>query len=547
MTATAAEHHDRPAATGAAEDQTLPGPRAAAVGRGQRSAHFGSADALAARSALTRGDLSGAEQLCASAVAANPGQGWAWLLLTETALLRGRADAAIKSAERAVALLPDDPLAHILQAKSLLVSGEAAAARRAAESAAQLVGTRAEALDALGAIFALLGQHERARQFCLEAVTACPQVPQYLFNLAASERALGHLTAAESACDAAIAQEPRFCLAHYLRADLRTQTSARNHVSELESLLATGELAAADEVALRFALGKELEDLGEAARAFDQVATGCALQRRSIAYDGAAEIAAIDRIIAGQDRIWLSRAASGDCSADPVFVTGLPRTGTTLIERIVASHSAMSTIGESGAFAAELRRGLQDLGRRYLAAAATWSTAATGTRLLDKTLQNYLHCGLIHAVLPRARIILLRRDPLDACWALYKAHFQGKFSFSYDQRELADYYLAFRRLARHWRATLPADALLEVQYEDLVADPEGQSHRLLDFLGLPWEAGVLRFHENAAPTATASAVQVRQPVYQSSVGKWRSHAARLTALRDRLATQIPAEELDPQR
>jgi tetratricopeptide (TPR) repeat protein len=491
--------------------------------------------------------VTAAEGLCARAVAADPAQGWAWLLLTETALLRERADAAVKSAERAVALLPDDPLAHTLLAKSLLVSGTAAAARRAAERAAQLVGTSAEALDALGAIFGLLGQHARARQLCQRAATARPQVPQYLFNLAAAERTLGHLSAAESACDAAIAANPGFCLAHYLRADLRTQTRERNHVTELESLLAAAGLATADEVALRFALAKELEDLGEAERAFDQVAAGSTLQRCSIAYDSAAEIAAIDRIIAVQERSWLARTASGDCRADPIFVTGLPRSGTTLIERIVASHSGMSAIGESGAFAAELRHGLQDLGPRYLAAAAGWSAATPGARLIDKTLENYLHCGLIHAVLPRARIILVRRDPLDACWALYKAHFQGKFSFSYDQRELADYFLAFRRLARHWRATLPAEVLLEVQYEDLVADPGAHSRRLLEFLGLPWEDAVLRFHENETPSATASAVQVRQPVHQTSVGKWRSHASRLTVLRDRLATEIPASELDPPR
>ena len=527
-TATRTEPHDRHAAAG-------------------RVAHFGSADASAARSALTRGDLTAAERLCARAAAADPAQGWAWLLLAETALLRERADAAIKCAERAVALLPDDPLAHILHAKCLLASGATLAARHAAESAARRVGTKAEALDALGALFGLLGQHARAWQLCQRAISARPQMPQYLFNLAATERALGHLTAAESACDAAIAQNPRFCLAHYLRADLRTQTRERNHVAELVSLLAAGGFAAADEVALRFALSKELEDLGEPARAFDQVAAGCTLQRRSIAYDAAAEIAAIDRIIARQDRSWLALAAGGDCCADPVFVAGLPRSGTTLIERIIASHSAMSTIGESGAFAAELRHGLRDLGPRYLAAAGAWSTATPGARLIDKTLENYLHCGLIHAVLPLARIILVRRDPLDACWALYKAHFQGKFRFSYDQRELADYYLAFRRLARHWRATLPGDVLLEVQYEDLVADPGAQSRRLLEFLGLPWEEAVLRFHENAAPSATASAVQVRQPVHQASVGKWRSHATRLTVLRDRLATQIPEEELDPQR
>jgi tetratricopeptide (TPR) repeat protein len=513
---------------------------------GQRAPHSGSAAAVA-RSALARGDLSLAERLCASAVAADPAQGWAWLLLTETALLRERGDAAIKCAERAVALLPDDPLAHILQAKCLLVSGEAAAARCAAEAAAQRVGTKAEALDALGAIFGLLGQQARARQLCQRAVAARPRVAQYLFNLAVTERTLGHLTAAESGCDAAIALQPRFCLAHYLRADLRTQTHERNHVAQLESLLAAGGLAPADEVALRFGLAKELEDLGEQKRAFEQVAAGGRLQRRSLAYDPATEIAAIERIIAEQDRAWLARCVRGDHRADPVFITGLPRSGTTLIERIIASHSAMSAIGESGAFAAQLRRGLHDLGARYLAAAAAWSSSAHCGRLLDKTLQNYLHCGLIHAVLPRAKIILVRRDPLDACWALYKAHFHGKFCFSYDQLELADYFLAFRRLARHWRATLPAHALLEVQYEELVADPAVQSRRLIDFLGLPWEEGVLRFHENAAPSATASAVQVRHPVHRSSVGKWRCHAEQLRLLRDRLATQIPIEELDPQR
>jgi tetratricopeptide (TPR) repeat protein len=517
---------------------------ASAEPRGYSAAAGASPDALAAREALTRGDLLTAERLCASAVAADPGRGWAWPLLTETALLRERVDAAVKCAERAVALLPEDPLGYILQAKCLLASGEAAAARRSAESAARLVGTAPEVLDALGAIFGLLGQPARALELCQQAVAARPQVPQYRFNLAATERILGHLAAAERGCDAAIALEPRFCLAHYLRADLRTQSRASNHIAELESLLAAGGLAAADEIALHFALGKELEDVGEPARAFEQIEAGCSLQRRSIRYDVAAEIAAIERIIATQDRAWLARAASGDCTADPVFVSGLPRTGTTLVERIIACHSSISAIGESGAFAAELRRGLPDLGTRYLTAAAAWSTAPGG-RLLDKTPQNYLHCGSIHAVLPRARIVLLQRHPLDAGWALYKAHFQGKFLFSYDQLELAEYLLAFRRLTLHWRRTLPTETLLTVQYEALVADPAGESRRILEFLGLPWEEGVLRFHESVAPSATASAVQVRRPVYRTSVGRWRPHAERLAALRERLAREIPAEELAP--
>jgi hypothetical protein len=164
-------------------------------------------------------------------------------------------------------------------------------------------------------------------------------------------------------------------------------------------------------------------------------------------------------------------------------------------------------------------------------------------RFIDKTLQNYLYCGLIHAALPAAKIILLQRHPLDACWAIYKAHFQDMFSFSYHQIELAEYYLAFRRLSQHWRATLPPGVLLEIHYEDIIRDQSVASRRLIDFVGLPWDDAVLRFHESPAPSATASAVQVRRPIYSSSVGKWRHHEERLAPLRARLAREIPETEL----
>ena len=175
--------------------------------------------------------------------------------------------------------------------------------------------------------------------------------------------------------------------------------------------------------------------------------------------------------------------------------------------------------------------------------AATVLRVPGHVRFIDKTLQNYLYCGLIYAALPKARIILLQRHPMDACWAMYKAHFRGKFSFSYQQIELAEYYLAYRRLVRHWRATLPSHALLEIHYEDIVSDQSAASRRLIDFVGLPWDDEVLRFHQSPAPSATASAVQVRRPIYSWSVGKWRHHAERLAPLRARLAREIPEAEL----
>jgi len=506
----------------------------------------------AARIALSKGETSTAERLCTQVLASAPEAARAWAILTETALLRNRPDAAIVCAERAATLLPHDPIGHILRAKCFIILGEAVRARHAAETVLQRVGTAPEALDALGAIFGQLGQHQTAEQLLQRAVETRPDVPQYLFNLAATERMTGNLDAAELHCDAAIALDSHYCLAYYLRADLRTQTHERNHIAQMESLLRAATLGRQGEALLHFALAKELEDLGEHARAIDHVVAGGDLHRRSIQYDAAAEISDIDRIIRTQTQAWLVSLPAGFADTDPVFVVGLPRTGTTLVERIIASHSAVVSAGETNTFAAELHRAtkagsgtleIADLGRRYVEAVTAFAVPRN-TRFIDKTLQNYLHCGIIHAALPRAKIILIRRHPLDACWAMYKAHFQeGLFSFSYDQLELAEYYLAFRRLAQHWRSVLPAHALLEVRYEDIVGRQAAESRRIIDFLGLPWEEDVLRFHQSKVPSATASAVQVRRPIYSSSVGKWRFHAQHLSPLHARLARAIPSSEL----
>jgi tetratricopeptide (TPR) repeat protein len=525
-----------------------------------------SAATQAARRALADGDLATTERICTQVLARAPDDAGAWALLTETALQRGRPDAAIVCANRAVALTPKDPIGHILKAKCLLFSGEAGQALNAAETAAKIVGAApqalnvqaldaqaldAQALDALGAIFGLLGRHDRAAKLFRRAVTTRPDVPQYLFNLAATERMTGMLEAAEAHCDAAISLDRQYGLAHYLRSDLRTQSVERNHIAEMEALIRQGKLSRPGEVMLHFALAKEHEDLDQHASAFDHVAAGSDLQRGSISYDGQAEIAEIDRIIDTQTRAWLSSRPAGSSIADPVFVAGLPRTGTTLVERIIGSHSAMISAGETGAFSVELRRAtkaapdsldMADIGRRYVAAVAACNVPAN-RRFVDKTLQNYLHCGMIHAALPRAKIILVQRRPLDACWAIYKAHFQGKFLFSYHQIELAEYFLAFRRLARHWQSTLPRHALLEVNYEDIVNNPTAESRRLIEFAGLPWQDEVLRFYESQAPSATASAVQIRRPIYASSVGKWRHHGEPLQPLRTRLAREIAEAEL----
>jgi tetratricopeptide (TPR) repeat protein len=275
-----------------------------------------------ARRAFAGGDLATAERICSEVLARAPDDGTAWALLTETALLRGRVDAAIVCANRAVAFMPKNPIGLILRAKCLFVSGEARGALDAAEAASKLIGNAPETLDACGAIFGLLGLHKQAEQFFLRAVAARPDVPQYLFNLAATERMTGALADAETHCDAAIALDRTYGLAHYLRSDLRIQTAARNHIAEMEALIGEGRLAPPSEVMLRFALGKEYEDLDLYDRAFDHVDAGCSLQHRSLPHDHQAEIAEIDRIIQTHTRSWMDAAPRGYSAAAPVFVAG---------------------------------------------------------------------------------------------------------------------------------------------------------------------------------------------------------------------------------
>jgi tetratricopeptide (TPR) repeat protein len=505
---------------------------------------------MAARRAFEAGDVTSAEQICKQILAFAPERSDVWALLTESALRRNRLDAAIVCADRAAALNPKDPIVHILRAKCRFFSGDTGEAVEAAEQASRNSTSAPDVLDALGAIFGMLGQHRQALEPSRRAVAARPRIPQYLFNLAATERMLGQLEAAEQHCNDAVAIEPSYCLAHYLRSDLRIATPDRNYIGEMESVLRENKLSPADEILLRFALGKEYEDVGQYGRTFEHVAAANELHRSSIDYDPQAEIAEIDRIIVAHSRNWLASRPEGFHPAKPIFVVGLPRTGTTLVERILAGHSALTSIGETSTFAAVLRKaatsphGLNfaDLGARYAASAVAFGGPKDGP-FIDKTLQNYLYCGYIHAALPNAKIVLVKRRPMDAGWAIFKAHFRGHFSFSYNQTDLAEYILAYRRLALHWRSVLPAHVYMEVDYEDVVADQAAASRRLIAFAGLPWEDEVLRFHQSPAPSATASAVQVRRPVYSSSIGKWQFHAQHLAPLRERLARELAPEDL----
>ncbi|HEX4505326.1 MAG TPA: sulfotransferase, partial [Alphaproteobacteria bacterium] len=477
-----------------------------------------------ARTALAQGDLAAAEQLCQRLTTDFPRMGQPWGLLAEAAIMRGNPGRAVGYAEKAVALDGDDPIAHVMLGKCLVILGRLGEAYEAAEKGAALAGGNFAALDSLGGLFGMLGDHERGAALLRQVADAGQTNPQLLYNLAAAERMAGRLEEAELHATQAIVRDPHYYPAYFLRADLREQTAEQNHIAEMEALLSRGVRHPQGEVVLRFALGKEYEDIGDYGRAFQHIAAGASLYRKSTGYRVHGDIGIVDRTIATYSRARIEAAPKGFDGDDPIFIVGLPRSGTTLVERIVGAHSQVSSAGELGVFPTEFQRlGDADpavLGRTYSKAARQYRGVSAG-RFIDKLPQNYIHCGAIHMALPRARIIALRRDPMDSCFALFKTLFANTYLFTYRLEDLADYYAAFDRLMAHWRAVLPPESFMEVAYEDIVADLGGQSRRILSFLDLPWEDQVLKFHESSNPSTTASAVQVRRPLYNSSVGKWR--------------------------
>jgi len=416
----------------------------------------------------------------------------------------------------------------------------------------------------LGSVFSMCNAFEEARNCYEVAANGEPSNPTYLYNLATAQRALGLLTEAEASCDRAIGLNAADAQAYFLRSDLRVQTPERNHVAELEALVQRGALRPEARVLALYALAKEYEDLERWDESFESVKRAADTHRSQLRYDVGDDIRILDRIVQAHTADALGRMAPGHRDAAPVFVVGLPRSGTTLVERIVQSHSGVISVGERIDFAAELSRRIPhtsrsrrpspddlvdlslkvsaaELGASYMARVTPGRDGA-GARILDKMPINYLYCGLIHAALPQAKILSVRRHPIDSCYAAYKAYLTGPYAFTYKLDELGTYYQAYQRLIDHWRAILPPDAYQEVWYEDVVRDPARASRQLLQYLDLPWQDSVVAFHASNAASATASAAQIRRPIYSTSIGKWKRLRHQLAPLMSALGSTVPAED-----
>lgn len=346
---------------------------------------------------------------------------------------------------------------------------------------------------------------------------------------------------------------PRSILALVGLANFKTYEANDPDIGILESRLSeNGHLTLSDRISIHFALGKAYLDSNNPDRAFHHLHIGNGLKRGTFFYDPLASDKLFDSIATTFNREYFdAHPVSRELSSMPIFVFGMPRSGTTLIEQILASHPLVHGAGELSALRHVIERaghypeamdGLSEddmtrLGQDYLVGVAP--LAADRPFLVDKMPANFLYAGLITKILPGARLIHCRRDAVDTCLSCYTKQFSGEQLFSYNLTELGQFHKAYEALMTHWRQVLPSDRFIEVDYENVVDDLEGVTRKLLDFLGLPWSNDCLRFHDNRRPVRTASASQVRQPIYSSSKGRWHRYSQYLTPLLVALKHEAP--------
>ncbi len=401
--------------------------------------------------------------------------------------------------------------------------------------------------DLIGTIYSRIGEHGTARVWYQKANQHRPGHGPFMLNLANNAIYHGEIAAAEALLEQIIAAEEDSPQAHWALSGAR-RAADHSHIEQMQGLLAGQRHHPRLEAFYHYAIGKELEDLEEWGPAFEAFSRGARARRQTVEYDEAAEIAMFECLEARYTPDWLASGPAGHDSTAPIFVLGQPRTGTTLIDRIIGSHSEVHSAGELQQFGLAIRRlsahkdprrfsrelfeSALDLDSRRVGGLYLESTRRVQggePRFLDKLPQNYLYIPHILKALPRAKIVHLTRDARDACFASYKQLFADAYLHSYDLEEMARHHCRYRHLMEIWRERFPG-RFLDISYEATVTALEPNVRRLLDYLELPWEDACLNFHAQEQAVSTASAVQVREPVHTRSVGRWRHYEKELVPM-----------------
>jgi tetratricopeptide (TPR) repeat protein len=462
-----------------------------------------------------------------------------------------RCDEAVATLRRALAVEARNDKVHLHLGSLLIDQHKVDEAAAAAERALALAPRNHDAVNLMGRIAFERGDLDTALTFYRRALALDPDLADAHNNMGNVLKELGQLPEAQKAFLAAIQIDPSITGVYVNLADSKTFTPGDPHLAAMEALAAkTQGLSKTDRMELDFALAKAYADLADHARSFVHLLAGNAQKRERIAYDEAATMGLFARIEAAftAERI-AAKSGSGEPSGLPIFVLGMPRSGTTLVEQILASHREVFGAGElktldeilsemqgpdgaNAAFpefvAAADGAFIKAIGSRYVAALRRLEPDVK--HVTDKMPSNFFFAGIIHLALPNARIIHTVRDPVDTCLSCFSKLFSAEQNHTYDLGELGRYHRRYQALMAYWHRVLPKGRILDVRYEDVVADLEGQARRILDHCGLDWDARCLEFHRTKRPVRTASAAQVRKPIYQGAIGRWRVYEPYLGPL-----------------
>ena len=496
-----------------------------------------------------RGDLDGAVGAYREAVTAAPDFAMAQANLGAALREGGKVEEALAAGRRAVALAPEYAEGHNALGGTLLATGDAEGALEVFRRAVELEPAYAEAAINLAAALFTLERGLEAEAAYRRVLDDDPDLAEAHNGLGVVLLVAGRLDEAVASFRRAVALAPRYAEALYNLAASRSVEIDDGDVAVLESMVADDTVAADDRTALHFALAETLDGRGAAERAFHHAAAGNQLRQARLrdqgnVFDGPGHDRLVDHIARVFDAdFFAARQGFGDGSELPVFIVGMPRSGTTLVEQIAASHPAVFGAGERddiGAIAgAHFPNGVTELGAAATGALARahleriGGAAGAALPMTDKTPVNFLYLGLIAVLFPGARVIHCRRQARDVCLSCYFQNFAAGLPWATDLEDLGRYHRAYRRIMDHWRQVLPL-AMLDVDYEDLVAAPDAGSRRIIDFLGLPWDDACLAFHRGRRTVRSAANWQVWRPIYATSVGRWKSYEPWFGPLLDAL-------------
>jgi tetratricopeptide (TPR) repeat protein len=473
----------------------------------------------------------------------------------------GKLDEALKHYQRVILTQPDYPEAHMNLASALKLAGRLDEAAAHFRQAITLKPSLAEAHYSLGNVLQEQGREEEAITHCQRALALRPNSAELYRNVGVLFQFFGRIDQARRHFESAINLEPRNPRYYLALSKTKRFEPDDSYLAAMEKMAKDlPSLAPQKRIELHFALAKAHADLGLHERSFHHLIEGNTLKRQQITYNEQAKLKWFEQIRTVFTRELIAcKQGFGEPSHVPIFVIGMPRSGSTLVEQILASHPQVHGAGEVSVLDDVLRElcGPQgnhvaypelvpaldaatvgNIGARYLAKIR--ELAPDASHITDKNLSNYYFAGLIHLALPNARIIHTVRDPIDTCVSCFSKLFEAEQNYTYNLAELGRYYRCYGQLMAHWHSVLPLGRILDVRYEDLIADLEGQARRIIGHCRLDWNARCLSFHLTDRPVRTESAIQVRQPIYTNAVGRWRVYEEFLTPLLAALGMGEPA-------